>query len=99
MAHDGRGTGHGNTPAMKKLLLAAALSVSFSSGAAVRGADPVQVRLISINDFHGNLEAASSLTLALPDPGAQAGTPPLRVQVGGAAALAGSAKKLRPGSP
>jgi 5'-nucleotidase len=60
--------------------------------------DPVPVRLIGINDFHGNLEPAS-LTLQLADPAAAPGSPQIRVATGGAAALAGMVKRLRAGSP
>ena len=63
-------------------LLAAGL---LSSCATAPVAEPVALRLIGINDFHGNLEA-SSLSLMLADPQAAA-APPLRVPVGGAPAL------------
>ena len=56
----------------------------------------VPVRIIGINDFHGNLES-SSLYLSLPDPGAPGKR--LRVPAGGAAAMAGIMKTLRAGSP
>ena len=75
-------------------LLAAGLALS----GAAHSRDPVQVRLIGINDLHGNLEA-SNLTLFLADPGAPPDAPQLRVQVGGAAALAGMVRKLRAGAP
>ena len=76
------------------LLLAAALPAP-----AVELPDPVPVRLIGINDFHGTLEAIPGTTLSLADPGAVPGAPPLRVPVGGAPALAGMVKRLRAGSP
>ena len=60
--------------------------------------DPVQVRLIGINDLHGNLEA-SNLNLLMLDPGGAPDASLLRVQVGGAAALAGMVQKLRAGAP
>ena len=60
--------------------------------------DPVPVRLMGINDFHGHLEAANNV-LFLADPGAPAGAPALRVPAGGAAALAGLLATLRKGSP
>lgn len=64
-------------------------------GAAANAAEPLRLRFIGINDFHGNLEPASlSLTLADPQ-----GGKPLRVPVGGAAALAGMVKTLRAGAP
>jgi 5'-nucleotidase len=60
-----------------------------------QAAEPVALRLIGINDFHGNLEPAN-LTLTLADPqGAKA----LRVPVGGAAAVGGLVKALRAGAP
>lgn len=65
-------------------------------GSAAQAADPVPLRLIGINDFHGNLEAGS-LSLTLPDP--QAPGTPLRVPAGGAPALAGLVKTLRAGAP
>ena len=73
-------------------LLAGALGLS----AAAQAAEPVQLRLIGINDFHGNLES-TGLSLSLPDP--QGGEKPLRVPVGGAAALAGLVKALRAEAP
>ena len=62
-------------------------------------ADPqVPLRIIGINDFHGNLES-DSLSLSLADPeGAGPDAKPLRVPVGGAAALAGMVKALRAGA-
>jgi 5'-nucleotidase len=75
-------------------LLAAGLALS----GAAHSREPVQVRLIGINDFHGNLEA-TNLVLFLAEPGAAPGTPAMRVQVGGAAALAGMVKRLRAGAP
>ena len=75
-------------------LLAAGLALS----GAAHSREPVQVRLIGINDFHGNLEA-TNLVLFLAEPGAAPGAPAMRVQVGGAAALAGMVKRLRAGAP
>src|SRR5438128_3176277 len=77
-------------------LLAAGLALACAALAHAR--EPVQVRLIGINDLHGNLEA-SNLTLFLLDPGAPPDASLLRVQVGGAAALAGTVQKLRAGVP
>ena len=79
---------------LRTALLAAALALSF----AARAADTVDVRLIGINDFHGNLESAN-LALALADPGAAAGSKPVFVPTGGAASLAGLVKSLRAGAP
>ncbi len=77
--------------APRRLLLATLLGLC----AAAQAAPPVALRLIGINDFHGNLEPAS-LSLLLPDP---QGGKPLRVPAGGAAALAGMVKTLRAGAP
>jgi 5'-nucleotidase len=77
-------------------LIAVAVALALSGAAHAR--DPVQVRLIGINDFHGNLESAN-LTLSLADPGAPPGAAQLRVQAGGAAALAGTVRTLRAGAP
>lgn len=75
-----------------------ALVASFAFALAARAGDTAQLRLIGINDFHGNLESAN-LSLALADPGAPAGSKPMLVPVGGAAALAGLVKALRAGAP
>ena len=76
----------------RRLLLSAALAVACSLAQA---AAPVKLRLIGINDFHGNLES-TGLALTLADP---QGGKPLRVAAGGAAALAGMVKLLRAGAP
>ena len=76
----------------RRLLLSAALAVSCSLAQA---AAPVKLRLIGINDFHGNLES-TGLALTLADP---QGGKPLRVAAGGAAALAGMVTLLRAGAP
>lgn len=76
-------------------LLAAAC---LAQPAAAQGKDPVPVRLIGINDFHGHLEAGSNV-LFLNEPGAAPGAPAVRVNAGGAPALAGLVKALRAGAP
>ena len=58
--------------------------------------EPVRLRVIAFNDFHGNLEAAT-LNLFLADP-AKPGTT-VRTALGGAAALAGTVTALRAGAP
>lgn len=84
-----------NLRATLALLAAAALP---GAGLAAH-LDPVPVRLIGINDFHGYLEPGPGLTLTLPD-GSAPGAPALRgVVVGGAPALSGLVKGLRAGSP
>lgn len=77
-------------------LLAPALAAALLAACAASPApEPtVPVRLIGINDFHGNLEPAN-LTLSLADP---ADAQVLRVNTGGAAALAGTVKALRAGA-
>lgn len=84
------------TRAPRAFAFLCATALALPLAAHVQG--PVQVRLIGINDFHGNLESAS-LSLSLADPGAPAGAPRLTVPAGGAAALAGTVKKLRAGAP
>lgn len=76
-------------------LLAAALLLA---GCASTPTEPVPLRLIGLNDFHGNLEAGS-LTLSLPDPQAPANARLLRVPVGGAPAVSGLVRSLRAGAP
>jgi 5'-nucleotidase len=62
---------------------------------------PISVRLIAINDFHGNLEAgnleAGNLELRWPNPAHP--TAPHKLAVGGAAALAGLIQSLRQDRP
>ena len=76
----------------RRLLLTAALALCGLAHAA----EPVQLRLIGINDFHGNLES-TGLSLTLADP--SGGDKPVKVPVGGAAALAGLVKALRAAAP
>jgi 5'-nucleotidase len=57
---------------------------------------PISVRLIAINDFHGNLEAGN-LELRWPNPANP--TAPHKLAVGGAAALAGLIQSLRQDRP
>ncbi len=75
----------------------ALLAVAAALPLAARAADTVEVRLIGINDFHGNLESAG-LSLPLAGPGAPAGSPVIFVPTGGAAPLAGLARALRKGA-
>ena len=85
---------------MKRFALrGAAFAALFALGGLASAAEPIAVRLIGINDFHGHLES-TGLSLLLADP--QASGPdakPLRVPVGGAAALAGLVKTLRASAP
>ncbi|MFO0299842.1 MAG: bifunctional metallophosphatase/5'-nucleotidase [Pseudomonadota bacterium] len=82
-------------------LVAASLLASLLGGCAVPSAvapsaEPVRVRLIAFNDFHGNLEAAPGLTLPWPDPADRGKV--ARLNAGGAAHLAGLVKALRAGA-
>ena len=83
---------------MKNARKIAACTALLLIAAAARAQEPIALRLIGINDLHGNLEA-TGLTLFLDEPGAPPDKPQMRVTVGGAAALAGMVKKLRAGSP
>jgi 5'-nucleotidase len=65
------------------------------AGCASTSTEPVTVRVIAINDFHGNLESAG-LTLPWPDPANRERT--LRLAAGGAAPLAGLVNALRGGA-
>lgn len=78
------------------LLVLAGCGTAPPSPSAPAPAEPVRLRVIGFNDFHGNLEVAGlSLTLADPrQPGAT-----MRVAVGGAAPMAGLVNALRAGSP
>lgn len=74
--------------------LAAALLLGAAAAAHAAGGAPVHLRLIGINDFHGNLEPANlSLTLSESQDGKA-----WRVSAGGAPALAGLVHELRAGS-
>ncbi len=77
------------------LIAWASLFASFPADAA-KGTVPL--RLIAINDFHGNLES-TGLTLEFVDPRAAADAKPLKVPLGGAAANAGLVQTLRAGAP
>jgi 5'-nucleotidase len=76
-----------------RFLFAAALALP----AAALAADAIALRLIGINDLHGNLESAH-LSLFLADPGAPPGSANLSLPTGGAAALAGLVRELRAGA-
>ena len=81
---------------LRTLLLALAITTA-ATVAAAPAAPPVPLRLIGLNDFHGNLEAAPELNLLLADPAAPGKR--VRTPVGGAAALAGLVRALRAGVP
>ena len=77
-------------------ILASALILSSCAWWASEPAQPIHLRVIAFNDFHGNLEAGD-LNLMLADPTRPGQT--LRVATGGAAALAGLTRELRKGAP
>lgn len=80
------------------LLLTALLAgcAPLASRVPTPAAEPLRLRVIGFNDFHGHLEPGT-LTLSLPD-AARPGTTQ-RVPVGGAAAFAGLVGALRAGAP
>jgi 5'-nucleotidase len=80
-------------------------SPSLASPTPKQNQTSILLRLVAINDFHGNLEEAN-LTLPWPRPGdghlpTASTTPPVATQlpVGGAAALAGLVQSLRQATP
>lgn len=85
-------------PMLGALALAACSAVAPPAGPPSAGtaAEPLRVRVIAFNDFHGNLEPGS-LSLTLGDPAAPGSA--LRVAAGGADALAGLVKALRSDAP
>ncbi len=78
--------------ALQALPLAALTLLLSSVAKAAPVPPPISVRLIAINDFHGNLEAGD-LELRWPNPADPAS--PHKLAVGGAAALAGLIQSLR----
>lgn len=68
-----------------------------AAGVADAASRTVPLRLIGINDFHGNLES-TGLYLEFADPHAGADAKPLKVPLGGAAANAGLVRSLRAGA-
>lgn len=77
------------------IALAGCTSVSAPPPGATTAAEvPVEVQILAINDFHGNIEPPKqSIDAPAPGPGAK------RVPAGGAAFLAGALKSLRAGRP
>lgn len=82
-----------------KTILAALAAVFLQSAQAADLPDPVPLRLMGINDFHGTLESSPGLALTIAERPGVASAPRLRVPTGSAAALAGLVGSLRAGSP
>lgn len=72
-------------------------AVVIPTPAPVVPAAPVDIKLIAINDFHGNIEAADGITLTLPDPKDPSKT--IKEPVGGAEYLATWIKNLKAKNP
>lgn len=72
------------------------LALSPLAAGAAPGQEPLHLRLIGFNDFHGHLEAAGQ-SLSLADPGRPGKT--LSTPTGGAAALGGLIHSLEQGAP
>jgi 5'-nucleotidase len=83
---------------MTTRILSAAVLAALALPAVAAHLDPVPVRLLGINDFHGHLEAGSNV-LFLAEKGAGPGAKDMRVAAGGAANLGGLLTVLRAGSP
>lgn len=86
---------HRRSPAWLLCVAASVLAGCATAPLPSRVPQPLSVRLIAFNDFHGHLEA-DGLQLSLADP-AHPGQR-LRVPVGGADALAGTVAALRAGA-
>lgn len=89
-------------PSFRNTVLSMAGAIALLAGCAAptlvsnASTEPVQVRLIAFNDFHGNLES-TGLTLPWPDPVQR--DKAIRLAAGGAANLAGTIQALRAGAP
>ena len=88
---------HGAASARRRVgaLLAGCAALALLAGCATAPREPVTVRVIAFNDFHGNLESGS-LSLPWPDPD-QPGRAK-RLNAGGAAFLANTVQALRQGA-
>jgi 5'-nucleotidase len=91
------------SPGMHRIVITcAALALSVVLASCLSGGstpDPVSVRIIAMNDFHGNIEppaAGNGGTIVVSDPANPAGTP---LRTGGAAFLATLLKQLRTQAP
>jgi 5'-nucleotidase len=77
---------------MRLSLLAAALAAALLAGCATRPTTPVSVKVLAINDFHGNLKPSSS-GIRIKDPADPTKT--VSVPAGGAEHLATAVQQLR----
>lgn len=81
---------------MKNPLLLAALAASLLAGCATRPSEPVAVKILAINDFHGNLKPSAG-GIRIKDPADATKT--VSVQAGGAEHLATAVQQLRALNP
>ena len=81
---------------MRFTLIAAALAVSLLAGCATRPSGPVSVKVLAINDFHGNLKPASG-GIRIKDPADPTKT--VTVPAGGAEHLATAVQQMRASNP
>lgn len=81
------------------ITLAATAALLAGCASAPAPKEPVTLRVVAFNDLHGHLQTAA-LNLPHPNPASTAANPapPLRVNVGGTAELAGLVKELRRGA-
>lgn len=81
---------------MRHPLLIAALAASLLAGCATRPTEPVTVKILAINDFHGNLKPSAG-GIRIKDPADTSKT--VTVQAGGAEHLATAVQQLRAQNP
>jgi 5'-nucleotidase len=81
---------------MRHPLLLAALAASLLAGCATRPSEPVAVKVLAINDFHGNLKPSAG-GIRIKDPADPTKT--VTVQAGGAEHLATAVQQLRALNP
>ncbi|MBY0445187.1 MAG: metallophosphoesterase, partial [Burkholderiales bacterium] len=78
-------------------LLVASIALALTACNDSDSTEAVDIKLIAINDFHGNIEAAEGITLTLPDPKDPSKT--IKEPVGGAEYLATWIKNLKAKNP
>ena len=81
---------------MRHPLLIAALAASLLAGCVTRPTEPVTVKILAINDFHGNLKPSAG-GIRIKDPADTSKT--VTVQAGGAEHLATAVQQLRAQNP